>query len=49
MKSEKEVKKIVEIRIFFYLLMEEHGSGAVQIMTDPDPGGPKTYGSGSTC
>jgi hypothetical protein len=24
------------------------GSGAIQIIPDPDPGGPKTYGSGST-
>jgi hypothetical protein len=31
----------------FCLLMEgsEAGSGSVQIITDPDPGGPKTYGS----
>ncbi len=26
----------------------ESRSGLVQTMTDPDPGGPKTYGSGST-
>ncbi len=26
--------------------MEESGSGAVQIMTDPDRGDKKTYGSG---
>ncbi len=25
--------------------MERSGSGFVQIITDPDPGGPKTYGS----
>jgi hypothetical protein len=27
--------------------MEGSGFGSVQIMTDPDQGGPKTYGSGS--
>jgi hypothetical protein len=28
--------------------MEGIGSGSVQIMADPDPGGPEIYGSGST-
>jgi hypothetical protein len=29
--------------IFFCLLMEGSGSGAVKIITDPDPGGSRTY------
>ncbi len=34
----------VELKVFsmFCLLMEGSGSGAVHIITDPDPGGPKT-------
>jgi hypothetical protein len=31
--------------IYFFLLME--GSGSEQIIMGPDPGRPKTYGSGS--
>jgi hypothetical protein len=41
--------KTVEIKgfsYFFCLIME--GSGSIQITTDPDPEGPRTYGSGST-
>ncbi len=30
---------------FFCLWMEGSGSGSIQLMTDPDPGGPKSYGS----
>jgi hypothetical protein len=33
---------------YFCLMMEGFRSGSVQIMIDPDLGGPKTYGSGST-
>ncbi len=47
-KSKKEVKKICRNQMFFLLfclLMEGFGSGFVQIMTDPDPGGPKKSGS----
>ncbi len=40
-KTRRRCKKIVEIRIFFYLLMEEFGSGAVQIMTDLHTGDQK--------
>ncbi len=48
-KSHKEFTKQVEIKFFhtfFCSIME--GSGSVQILTEQDPGGPKTYGSGST-
>jgi hypothetical protein len=34
--------EIKEFQYFFGLLVE--GSGSVQITTDPDPGGLKTYG-----
>jgi hypothetical protein len=42
--------KKVETKVFLSVLLDEGcGSGfrSVQIMTDPDPGGPKTYGSES--
>ncbi len=44
MKSHKEVTKHEKSRVFshYFCLMVE-GSGSVQIMTDPDPGGPKIY------
>jgi hypothetical protein len=32
---------------YFILLLVHGGSGSVLIITDPDPGRPKTYGSGS--
>ncbi len=48
--SHKEVIKQYKSRFFllFYLMMDGSGSrsGSVQIMTDPDPGGPKNYGFG---
>jgi hypothetical protein len=47
--SQKKSHKTVHINkgfsSFFYLMMEGSVSDSVQIMRDPDPGGPKTYGS----
>jgi hypothetical protein len=37
--------RITVFLTFFCMLMEKSGSGSVQVMTDPDPGGAKTYGS----
>jgi hypothetical protein len=50
-KKSKRSHKAVGIKAFlpfFCLLMKGFGSGFVQIITDMDPGGPKTYGFGST-
>jgi hypothetical protein len=51
LKNSIKLKKSKVFLIFFCLLMEGSetwaGSGAVQIHTDRDPGGPSTYGSGS--
>ncbi len=48
-KSHKEVTKTVEIKFFLHSLLVNWES--VQIIMDPDadPGGPKTYSSGSGC
>ncbi len=45
----QEFTKLQESRFskFFCFLMEGSGSGAVQIITDPDPGVTKTCGSGT--
>jgi|688.fasta_scaffold235933_3 hypothetical protein len=32
---------------YFCLIIEESGSDPYLVQIDPDPGGPKTYGSGS--
>jgi|688.fasta_scaffold293035_1 hypothetical protein len=47
--SDSEVTRHVEIKVFliFCLFMEVSGSGSIQIITDPDLWGPKTYESGS--
>jgi len=45
-----ESLKFIKMSQNYFCLMKE-GSGSVQLMMDPDPGGPKTYrfhGSGST-
>jgi hypothetical protein len=51
-KSHKEVTKQCKSRFSynFCVVMEGSGSssGSLQIMMDPDPGGPKTYGRKST-
>ncbi len=47
-KSHKILKKVEGFSYFFPFLMEVEGSGSVQILRYPDPGGPKEYGSGST-
>jgi hypothetical protein len=46
-KKSKRSNKIVEFKVFHTFLLVD-GSGSVEIMTDPEPGGSKTYGSGST-
>jgi hypothetical protein len=44
-KGLKEVKKNYKLRFSHFFCLFTEGSG-YKIMTDPDPGGPKTYGSG---
>jgi hypothetical protein len=43
--------KTVEIKVFLKILLVDGkmrtGSGSVQIIKNQDPGGPKTYGSGT--
>ncbi len=46
-KSKKEVKKYEKLRFFKFFCLLLEGSGSVQIMTDPDLGGSKTYRYGS--
>jgi hypothetical protein len=44
-KRQKEVTKYVGINVFLtFLKLVIEGSGSVHQLTDPDPGGPKTYG-----
>jgi len=47
----KRSYNIVEIKVFllfFSCLWKDPDADPYKIMTDMDPGGPKTYGSGST-
>ncbi len=46
--SRNEVTKQYKSRFFLLFLLEMEVSGSSQIMKDPDPGGPNTYGSGTT-
>jgi hypothetical protein len=49
-KSQKISQKTEEIKVFLTIFDGEDlmMEGSLQIMTNPDPGGPKTYRSGST-
>jgi hypothetical protein len=45
-KSQKEVTKAELIKVFLkYFCLVIVGSGSIPLTMDPDPGGPKTYGS----